>query len=150
MTVHDMSLNEMGEGSLFILDFGQTVGKVTLIPSVQPEQDLSGHSVSSYAYGAQQITEKVEFDATVLPNPVHPRYWDIITVPNQSIGGSPPQITVAQNAESIISAAPMKVVQDGAIYTYSLYLSPEVTPESVRWEIFFLGKSVGSGKLQKK
>ena len=149
MTVHDMSLTEMGKGSLLILDFGQEVGKVTLIPSVQPEQDLSGHSVSSYAYSAQQIIEKVEFNATVLPNPVHPRYWDIIAAPSHSIGGSPPQITVVQDAESIISAAPMKVVQDGAIYTYSLYLSPEVTPESVRWEIFFLGESVGSGELKK-
>ena len=148
-TVHDMSLTEMGKGSLLILDFGQVVGKVTLIPSVQPEHDLSGHSVSSYAYGAQQIIEKIEFNATVLPNPVHPRYWDIIAVPNHSVGGSPPQITVVQNAEPIISATPMKAVQDGAIYTYSLYLSPEITPESVRWEIVFLGESVGSGELKK-
>ncbi len=148
MMVHDMSLTEMGKGSLLILDFGQEVGKVTLIPSVQPEHDLSGHSVSSYAYGAQQIIEKVEFNATVLPNPIHPRYWDIIAVPNHSVGGSPPQITVVQNAEPIISATPMKAVQDGAIYTYSLYLSPEVTPESVRWEIVFLGESVGSGELK--
>ena len=147
MRVHDMSLTEMGKGSRLILDFGQEVGKVTLIPSVQPKQDLSERSVSSYAYGAQQIIEKVEFNATVLPNPIHPRYWDIIAVPNHSIGGSSPQITVVQNAEPIISTTPMKVVQDGAIYTYSLYLSPDVTPESVRWEIFFLGESVGSGEL---
>ena len=150
MTVHDMSLTEMEKGNLLILDFGQAVGKVTLIPSVEPEHNLSGRNVSSYAYSARQIIEKVEFNATVLPNPVHPRYWDIVAIPNHSIGGSPPQITVAQNAAPIISATPMTVVQDGAIYTYSLYLSPEVTPESIRWEIFFLGESVGSGKLQKK
>ena len=150
MTVHDISLTEMGKGSLLILDFGQVVGKVTLIPSVEPEHNLSGRNVSSYAYSAQQIIEKVEFNATVLPNPVHPRYWDIVAVPNHSIAGSPPQITVAHNAEPIISATPMTIVQDGAIYTYSLYLAPEVTPESIRWEIFFLGESVGSGELQKK
>ena len=150
ITVHDVSLTETGKGSLLILDFGQNVAKVTLIPSIQPEQDLPGHGTSSYAYSAQQIIEKVEFKATVLPNPIHPRYWDIIAVPNQSIGGSPPQITVVQNAEPIISAFPMIGVQDGAIYTYSLYLAPEVTPESVRWEIFFLGESVGSGELEKK
>ncbi|RKU12936.1 hypothetical protein C6502_05135 [Candidatus Poribacteria bacterium] len=149
-TVHDISLTEMGKGSLLILAFGQDVGKVTLIPSIQSEQDLSGRNVSSYAYSAQQIIEKVEFNATVLPNPIHPRYWDIIAVPNHSIAGSPPQITVAHNAKPIISAAPMKVVQDGAIYTYSLHLSPEITPERVRWEIFFLGESVGSGELQKR
>ena len=149
-TIHDISLTEMGKGNLLILAFGQDVGKVTLIPSIQSEQDLSGYSVSSYAYSAQQIIEKVEFNATVLPNPIHPRYWDIIAVPNHSISGSPPQITVARNAEPMISATPMKVVQDGAIYTYSLHLSPEITPENVRWEIFFLGESVGSGELQKR
>ena len=149
MTVHDMSVTEMGKGSLLISDFGQSVGKVTLIPSIQPEQELSGRNVSSYAYSAQQIIEKVEFNSTVLPNPIHPRYWDIIAIPNHSIGGRPPQITVAQDAEPIVSATSMTAVRDGAIYTYSLHLSPEVTPESVQWEIFFLGESVGSGELKK-
>ena len=149
MTVHDMSVTEMGKGSLLISDFGQSVGKVTLIPSIQPEQELSGRNISSYAYSAQQIIEKVEFNSTVLPNPIHPRYWDIIAIPNHSIGGRPPQITVAQDAEPIVSATPMTAVRDGAIYTYSLHLSPEVTPESVQWEIFFLGESVGSGELKK-
>ena len=147
--VHDMSLTEIGKGSLLILDFGDSVEKITLIPSVQPEGQFPQRSVSSYAYSAQQIVEKVEFNATVLPNPVHPRYWDIIAVPNHSISASLPQITVAQGVESIISTTPMKAVQDGAIYTYSLYLSPEIAPESVQWEIFFLGESVGSGELKK-
>jgi hypothetical protein len=142
-----MSLTEMGKGSLLILNFGESAEKVTLIPSVQPERDLPTGSTSSYAYGAEQIVEKVEFIATVLPNPVHPRYWDIIAVADHSIGESPPRITVVQGAEPIISATPMKAVQDGAIYTYSLHLSPEVTPESIRWEISFLGEPVGSGGL---
>ena len=145
--IHDMSLTEMGKGSLLILNFGESAEKVTLIPSVQPERDLPTGSTSSYAYGAEQIVEKVEFIATVLPNPVHPRYWDIIVVADHSIGESPPRITVVQGAEPIISATPMKAVQDGAIYTYSLHLSPEVTPESIRWEISFLGEPVGSGGL---
>ena len=148
-TVHDMPLTEMGKGNLLILDFGESVEKVTLIPSVQPKRELRGADVSSYAYAAQQIIRKVEFNTTILPNPVHPRYWDIIAVPNHSVGASSPQITVAQGAEPIISATPMKVVRDGAIYTYSLYLSPEIAPENVRWEIFFLGESVESGKLKK-
>ncbi len=148
--IHDMSLTEMGKGSLLILNFGQNTEKVTLIPSVQSERELPGRSKSSYAYRAQQVFEELEFHATVLPNPVHPRYWDIIAVPNHSIGASPPQITVVHGAAPIISAIPMKAVQDGSIYTYSLHLSPEVPPESVRWEIFFLGERVSSGELQKE
>ena len=148
--IHAIQLTEMGKGSLLIPDFGESAEKVTLIPSVQPERDLSEQGKLSYTYGAQLVFEKVEFIATVLPNPVHPRYWDIVAVPNHSIGASAPQITVVQGAESIISATPMKAVRDGDIYTYSLYLSPEVIPESVRWEISFLGESVESGELKKK
>ena len=149
-TVHDMSLVGMGKGRLLIPDFKGNVEKVILIPSAQPEHELPRYSTSSYTYGAQQFGEKVEFNATVLPNPVHPRYWDIIAIPNQSIGANPPQLTVVQDAKSIISATPMKAMQDGAIYTYSLYLSPTILPESIRWEISFLGKPVGSGELKKK
>ncbi len=146
--IHDMPLTEMGKGGLLILNFGQRVEKVTLIPSVQPEHGLPVDSTSSYAYGAEQIVEKVEFRTTVLPNPVHPRYWDIIAVADHSIGENPPRITVVQGAAPIVSSSPMKAIQDGAIYTYSLHLSPEISPESIRWEVSFLGEPVGSGKLK--
>ncbi len=148
--VHDMSLTDMGTGSLIIQNFGLSAEKVTLIPSVQPERELPERSASFYTYSAQQIVEKVEFNAIVLPNPVHPRYWDLIAVPSHPISAIPPQISVVQGAKSIISATPMKAMQDGAIYTYSLYLAPGVIPESVRWEISFLGEPVGSGELEKK
>ena len=145
-----MSLTEMGKGNLLIQNFGQSAEKVTLIPSVQPEHESPRHSPSSYTYSAQQIVEQVEFSAAAVPNPVHPRYWDIIAVPNYPTGVTPPQITVMQGGEPIVSITPMKAVQEGAIYTYSLYLAPEVIPESVRWEISFLGEPVESGELQKK
>ena len=148
--LHNMLLTDMGTGSLLIPNFGESAEKVTLIPSVQPEHEPLEDSPSSYTYGAQQIIEKVEFSATVLPNPVHPRYWDIIAIPNRIIGVTPPQIAIVQGAKPIISATPMKAVQDGTIYTYSLYLSPEVIPENVQWEMFFLGEPVGSGELKKK
>ena len=147
--IHNMSLTEMQRGGLLILDFGGSVDKVTLIPSAQPKHALLEHRTSSYSYGAQQVVEEVEFRATALRNPVHPRYWDIIAIPNRSIGIAPPQIAIVQGTQPIISATPMKAVLDGDIYTYSLYLSPEVTPENIRWEIFFLGEPVGSGELKK-
>ena len=150
IALHSILLTDMGKGNLLIPNFGESAEKVTLIPSVQPEHELLEHSTSSYSYSAQQIVEKVEFSTTALPNPVHPRYWDIIAIPNRSIGVTPPQITIVQDAKPIISVTPMKAMQDGAIYTYSLYLSPEVTPESIQWEMFFLGEPVGSGELEKK
>lgn len=148
--VHDMSLSEIGRGELLILDFGEGVDKVTLIPSVQPEHALLEYSASSYTYSAQQVVEEVEFRATVLRNPVHPRYWDIIVIPNRPIGITPPQIAIVQGAAPMVAATSMTAVLDGAVYTYSVYLAPEVAPENIRWEIFFLGEPVESGELKKR
>ncbi len=148
--VRDMVLAETGKGSLLISNFGASVEKVILIPSMQPQRESQGHSTSVYTYSAKQILEKVEFSMTVLPNPVHPRYWDIVAVPSDSIGFSAPLITIKAGVMPIISKLPMKAVRDEAIYTYSLYLSPEVNTENVQWEIFFLEELVGAGELKQK
>jgi hypothetical protein len=41
----------------------------------------------------------------------------------------------------------MTSVQDGVIYTHSFYLSPEFSPEDVKWQITFFDEVVGEGKL---
>ena len=147
VAVHNVPLTETGKGNLLIPDFGRSVEKIILVPSVQPQGDLpGGRGTSSYSYSAQQAG-KVEFRTTVLPNPVHPRYWDIIAIPDDSIGVSAPLVTIRSGSVSIRSEQPMIAVQDGAIYTHPLYLSQEVNPANVRWEIFFLGEFVGKGDL---
>ncbi len=155
IAVRNMPLTETGKGNLIISHFGTTrqeprapiVDKVILVPNVQPKNNAPGVITSSYAYSAKQ-GEKVKFRTAVLPNPVHPRYWDIIAVPGDPIGVNAPRITVTAGQGVIASQLPMQPVRDGAIYTYSLYLSPQVTPENVRWQITFLGELVGEGALR--
>ncbi|MCZ6679713.1 MAG: hypothetical protein O7E52_20985 [Candidatus Poribacteria bacterium] len=147
--VRDMLLTETGKGNLRVPNFGSAVEKVILIPSVQPQRESQGRSLSSYAYSARR-GGKVEFSISILPNPVHQRYWDIIAVPSDSIGVSAPRITVREGAAPIVSKLPMKAIQDGAIYVYPLYLSPEVTPENVGWQVFFLDELVEEGDLKVK
>ncbi|MFB3041939.1 MAG: hypothetical protein ACE1ZS_09150, partial [Candidatus Poribacteria bacterium] len=48
---------------------------------------------------------------------------------------------------AITSGQPMTSVQDGVIYTHSFYLSPEFSPEDVKWQISFFDEVVGEGRL---
>jgi hypothetical protein len=146
IAMRSMPLTETGKGHLRVAHFGTTVDKVILIPSVQPKGDLPGNIISSYAYGAKR-GEPVTFRTAVLPNPVHPRYWDIIAVPSDSIGADAPLVTITDGKTLIASQLPMRPVQDGAVYTYSLYLSTEVNPENVRWQVFYFDELVGEGEL---
>jgi hypothetical protein len=141
--VSNMPLTETSKGHLLIPNFEEAI----FIPSLQPEQNTFGPAVSTYAYTARQ-GDKVEFRTSVVPNPVHPRYWEIIAIPDNPIGASAPLITVKDGNAPIVSNQPMLPVQDGAIYTHPLYLSTEIRPENVQWEITFFGETVGGGKLE--
>ena len=90
---------------------------------------------------------EVSFDTSVLPNPVHARYWDIIALPDSLVGVNAPLITVHAGKTEIVSGEPMTPVRDGAIYTYPVYLSLEIEPADVEWQIHFFDKVVGEGKL---
>ena len=146
MAIRNMPLAETGKGYLTIPNFGREVEKVILVPSVQPTPKQPKEGVSSYSYSTRR-GEKVEFRFAILPNPVHPRYWDIIAIPGNPIGPTAPQITVKEGQVVIASKTSMKALQDGAIYTHPLYLSHKVNPEIVRWEIFFFENLVGTGDL---
>ena len=153
ITVRHMPLTRDGKAQLTIQNFGTTVEQVILVPSVQPEFYSSNGKTSSYAYSTRR-GENVEFRFAVMPNPVHSRYWDIIAVPDDSIGVVAPLIAVT-DGESVLKSVithrtPMKSIRAGELYTYPLYLSLSVNPENVRWKVFFFEALVGEGNLELK
>jgi hypothetical protein len=153
ITVRHMPLNRDGKAQLTIENFGTTVEQVILVPSVQPESYSSNGKTSSYAYSTRR-GENVEFRFAVMPNPVHSRYWDIIAVPDDSIGVVAPLIAVT-DGESVLKSVithrtPMKSIRAGELYTHPLYLSLSVNPENVRWKVFFFEALVGEGNLELK
>ena len=145
LAVRDMPLTDSGEGHLLISGFEQ----VWLIPSMQPEEETFGPATSVYTYTARQ-GDSVAFRTSVLPNPIHPRYWEIIAIPDNPVGVNAPLITVRDGNAVVVSDQPMLSVQDGAVYTHPLYLSPEIRPSNVQWEVTFFGETVGSGGLEEQ
>ena len=144
--VLNVPLTANGKGSMINPNFGLDVQQITLVPSVQPHGAALPEERSTYEYHAELGTE-ITFDTSVLPNPVHSRYWDIIAVPSSLLGVNNPLVTVFAGKTMIVSGEPMTPVQEGAIYTYPIYLSLEVEPGDVEWQIQFFDKVVGEGKL---
>lgn len=153
IAVRHMPLTGDGKAQLSIPNFGTTVEQVILVPSVQPEPLSSIERTTSYAYSTRR-GENLEFHLAVLPNPVHPRYWDIIAVPDDVISVMAPLISVTEG-ESVVTSVittrvPMKSVRSGALYSFPLYLSPAVNLENVSWKVFFFDAQVGEGNLELK
>lgn len=153
IAVRRMPLTGDGKAQLSIPKFGTTVEQVILVPSVQPEPYSSMEGTSSYAYSTRR-GENTAFRFAVLPNPVHPRYWDIIAIPDDTIRVMSPLIAVTEG-ESVVTSVitarvPMKSVRAGELYTYPLYLSPAVNLENVHWKVFFFDALVGEGNLELK
>ncbi len=151
IAVRRMPLIGDGKAQLSIPNFGTAVEQVILVPSVQPEPFSSIEKTTSYAYSTR-LGENVAFRLAVLPNPVHPRYWDIIAVPDDVISVMAPLISVTEG-ESVVTSVitarvPMKSVRSGALYSFPLYLSPAVNLEEVHWKVFFLDALVGEGNLE--
>ncbi len=144
--VLNVPLTANGKGSMINPNFGMDIQQIILVPSVQPHGAALPGEPSTYEYHAELGTE-ITFDTSILPNPVHSRYWDIVAVPSSHLGVNNPLVTVYAGKTVIVSGEPMTPVQEGAIYTYPIYLSLEVEPRDVEWQIQFFDMVVGEGKL---
>ncbi|MBM3236726.1 hypothetical protein FJZ31_10575 [Candidatus Poribacteria bacterium] len=156
--IRNMSLSADGLGQLSVSNFGTDIYQVILVPSLQPNADLVGNISSAYSYSAKQDT-KVTFQTGSIPNPIQPRYWDIIAKPSDNIGADLPVITITTKDGQILQKdVPMKSISaqqelrtpTGTLYGYQLYLPPNVQPSSIMWQVFYSGAKVGEGTLEKR
>ena len=149
--VREMKLSNSGSGSLVLQD---TVTKALLIPSLQMEaNNIQIHS-TEYQYNATRGAH-ITFIAAALPNPVHPRYWDIIAKPSEPLVGLVPTVTLMlfdnrvgrlyKEAQAMHPVIPES--QDGHLYRFSFLLDPEVAPESVIYQISLDSRIVDTGSL---
>lgn len=147
ISIKDMKLSNSDTGSVYISDFGKIINQVVMIPSIQPSSGISDTLPLSYSYEAR-IGEKVRFRTNVLPNPVHPSYWDIVAVSNENIGEDGPMVTVTGNNNlTIAEREKMRKLENGNIYTYQIYLPAGQSPKEVKWEIYYFDEKISSGRL---
>ena len=143
-TVAAVPLTHAGTGAVALSGAGT---KAILIPSLHSEIPRVSARVATYDYSATRGAN-ITFVASVLPNPVLPRYWDIVAEPSELLVGLAPTVTLKQEARLYQAAQPMKALQDGERYRYTFHLAPTISPEAITWELVLEGRTVGEGVLE--
>ena len=131
-----------------------TVTEAILVASLQSESFGADTQSERYQYSATRGAH-ITFVAAVLPNPVHPRYWDIIAEPSEPLVGLTPMVALVVlngGAEQLYKEeqAMYQVAQDSQdsqLYRFSFLLEPGIEPESVVYQISLDSRLVDTGTL---
>ncbi len=131
-----------------------TVTEAILVPSLQAETINADTRSTNYQYSATRGAH-ITFTSAVLPNPVHPRYWDIIAKSSESLVGLTPTMTLVLSDNAIErpykeAQAMYQVTQDSQnsyLYRFSFLLEPEIAPESIIYQISLDSRIVDTGSL---
>ena len=145
---------ELSSGNSGAVVLPNTVTEAILVPSLQTETINADTHSTNYQYSATRGAH-ITFIATALPNPVHPRYWDIIASSSESLVGLTPTVTlmIFDNATERIhreAQAMYQVVQDSQdnhLYRFSFLLEPEIVPESIIYQVSLDSRIVDTGSL---
>lgn len=145
---------ELSSGNSGTVVLPNTVTEAILVPSLQTETINADTHSTNYQYSATRGAH-ITFIATALPNPVHPRYWDIIASSSESLVGLTPTVTlmIFDNATERIhreAQAMYQVAQDSQdnhLYRFSFLLEPEIVPESIIYQISLDSRIVDTGSL---
>ena len=152
VNIKEIQLSAGNTGSLAL---SNTAAEVILVPSLQMEAiDLHGQSLT-YQYSATRGAH-ITFITAALPNPVHPRYWDIIAESMEPLVGLTPTVTLmlsdSKTERLYRKAQAMNLItqdpQDNRLYRFSFLLEPEIEPKSVIYQVSLDSRPVGEGTLQ--
>ncbi len=123
-----------GTASLDIPAFGTDVQRLLLMPSLQVENRSFAQQTITYNYDAYEGSLGT-YTTHVLPNPIHPNYWEIITVPSEVTGARSLTVTLIYQNRKLLDAKPMAYIQneDQTLYRYAFHLKPEVETASIEW-----------------
>ena len=131
--IKEIKLAAGNTGSLMV---SNTAAEVILVPSLHKEAiNLHGQSLT-YQYSATRGAH-ITFITAALPNPVHPRYWDIIAESTESLVGLTPTVTLmlsdSKTERLYREAQAMYLItqdlQDNRLYRFSFLLEPEIAPK---------------------
>ena len=149
--VREIGLSTGNRGSLVL---PTTVMEAILIPSLQSDTFSTDQQGERYQYSATRGAH-ITFVAAALPNPVHPRYWDIVAEPSEPLVGLTPMVTLVRlnsGVEQLYreAQAMYQVAQDSqntGLYRFSFLLEAEIEPGSVVYQISLDSRLVDTGTL---
>jgi len=125
-----------GTAVLDLPNFGNDIQRVMFIPSLQvANQSFSQQSIT-YNYNAYEGSLGT-YTTHILPNPIHPNYWEVIAVPSEAKGVHSLTLTLTYQNRKLLDAKPMVYVknEDNSLYRHVFHLKPEIETEAVEWSI---------------
>lgn len=125
-----------GTASLDIPKFGTSIQRMMIMPSLQVENQSFSQQTITYNYNAFE-GRLGTFTTHILPNPIHPNYWEIIAVPSETTVAQAFTVTLTYQNRKLHDAEPMVYIQskDRAVYRYAFYLEPEIETADIEWRI---------------
>ena len=149
--VREIKLSAGNAGSVVLPN---SVTEALLVPSLQTETINTDTHSANYQYSAVRGAH-ITFITAALPNSVHPRYWDILVQPSESLVGSTPTVTLMLFDSKVErpyreAQAMSRIIQDVQgipVYRLSFLLEPEIAPESVIYQISLDSRIVDTGSL---
>lgn len=149
--VREIKLSAGNSGSVVLPN---SVTEALLVPSLQTGTINTDTHSANYQYSAARGAH-ITFITAALPNPVHPRYWDILAQPSESLVGSTPTVTLMLFDSKVErpyreAQAMSRIIQDVQgihLYRLSFLLEPEIAPESVIYQISLDSRIVDTGPL---
>ena len=149
--VREIKLSTGNSGSVVLPN---SITEVILVPSLQTQTINADTHSTKYEYSAVRGAH-ITFITAALPNPVHPRYWDILAQPSESLVGSTPTVTLMlfdskverPYREAQAMSRIIRDVEGSHLYRLSFLLEPEIAPESVIYQISLDSRIVDTGSL---
>lgn len=125
-----------GIATLDIPAFGTTVQRLMLMPSLQVENQSFSQQSITYDYNLFEGSLGT-YNTHILPNPIHPNYWEIIAVPSEAKGVHSLTLTLTSQNRKLFDAKPMIYIENkgNARYRCAFHLKPEIETASVEWVI---------------
>ena len=148
--VESLPINKLnGTASLDIPKFGTTFQRMMILPSLQVETQSFSQQTITYNYNAFEGSLGI-YRTHILPNPVHPNYWEIIAVPSETTVAQAFTVTITYQNRKLNDAEPMMYIQgkNQAVYRYAFHLEPEIKIVGIEWRIMRGETIIDDGVLE--
>ena len=138
-----------GTASLHVPTFGTDIQRLMVIPSLQVENSSFAQQTIAYDYTVFEGNLGT-YTTHVLPNPIHPNYWEIIAQSDMSLANEPAAVhaftvTLTYQNRKLLNAKPMVYLdynnnipalrEKTALYRCAFHLKPDIATEKVEWTI---------------
>lgn len=138
-----------GTASLDVPKFGTSVQRMMIMPSLQVENQSFSQQSITYNYNAFEGSLGT-YKTHILPNPIHPNYWEIISIPSETSVAQAFTVTLTYQNRKLFDAEPMVYIQskDQAVYRYAFHLEPEIETADIEWRIMRGETIIDEGALE--